>query len=132
METSSIQNIFSLKGKTALVTGASRGLGQAIAVGLAQAGADVICCSSRIGGTDETAALIEQHGQKAYCLAADLSQPEAVRTLVTQAYEKVNCIDVLVNNGGTIARHPAAEFPLDEWNKAVSYTHLTLPTICSV
>ena len=54
MATGSVQNIFSLKGKTALVTGASRGLGQAIAVGLAQAGADVICCSSKIGGTDET------------------------------------------------------------------------------
>lgn len=119
METGSIQNIFSLKGKTALVTGASRGLGQAIAVGLAQAGADVICCSSRIGGTDETAALIEQHGQKPYCLAADLSQPEAVRKLVEQAYDQVKSIDVLVNNGGTIARHPAVDFPLDEWNKVI-------------
>jgi len=119
METGSIQNIFSLKGKTALVTGASRGLGQAIAVGLAQAGADVICCSSRIGGADETAKLIEQYGQKSYCLAADLSQPEAVRKLVEQAYDQVNSIDVLVNNGGTIARHPAVDFPLDEWNKVI-------------
>jgi len=115
----SVQNIFSLKGKTALVTGASRGLGQAIAVGLAQAGADVICCSSRIGGTDETAALIEQQGQKAFCLAADLSQADAVRDLVSKAYDKVNNIDVLVNNGGTIARYPAVDFPLDEWNKVI-------------
>jgi 2-deoxy-D-gluconate 3-dehydrogenase len=115
----SVQNIFSLKGKTALVTGASRGLGQAIAVGLAQAGADVICCSSRIGGTNETAALIEQQGQKAYCLAADLSQADAVRDLVHKAYDKVNNIDVLVNNGGTIARYPAVDFPLDEWNKVI-------------
>ena len=56
-------NIFSLTGKTALVTGASRGLGQAIAIGLAQAGADVICCSSSDGGVDETAELVREAGQ---------------------------------------------------------------------
>jgi len=112
-------NIFSLTGKTALVTGASRGLGQAIAIGLAQAGADVICCSSRTGGVDETADLVRETGQKAYTLAADLSDPEAVKNLVEQAYHLVPNIDVLVNNGGTIARHPAVDFPLDEWNKVI-------------
>ncbi|KGJ88293.1 MULTISPECIES: 2-dehydro-3-deoxy-D-gluconate 5-dehydrogenase KduD [Colwelliaceae] len=119
MSTNSDKNIFSLEGKTALVTGASRGLGQAIAVGLAQAGADVICCSSREGGVDETAVLIRALGRKAYTLAADLSKPEAVRSLVEQAYAKVNSIDVLVNNGGTIARHPAVDFPLDEWQQVI-------------
>ena len=113
------KNIFSLTGKTALVTGASRGLGQAIAVGLAQAGADVICSSSREGGVDQTAALIRETGQKAYTIAADLSKPEAVRNLVEQAYKLVPNVDVLVNNGGTIARHPAVDFPLDEWNKVI-------------
>ncbi len=113
------KNIFSLTGKTALVTGASRGLGQAIAVGLAQAGADVICSSSREGGVDQTAALIRETGQKAYTIAADLSKPEAVRNLVEQAYKLVSNVDVLVNNGGTIARHPAVDFPLDEWNNVI-------------
>ena len=119
MSTYKDENIFSLEGKTALVTGASRGLGQAIALGLAQAGADVICCSSQKGGCDETAALIEQLGRKAYCLSGDLSQAETVHSLVSQAYEKVKNIDVLVNNGGTIARYPAKDFPLDEWNKVI-------------
>jgi len=112
-------NLFSLKGKTALVTGASRGLGQAIALGLAQAGADVICCSSREGGTDTTASMIRDTGQKAYTLSADLADSDSVKNLIKQAYQLVDNIDVLVNNGGTIARHPAVEFPLDEWNKVI-------------
>ena len=113
------QNIFSLTGKTALVTGASRGLGQAIAIGLGQAGADVICSSSREGGVDKTATLVRETGQKAYTIAADLSKPDAIRQLVEQAYNLVPNVDVLVNNGGTIARHPAVDFPLDEWNKVI-------------
>lgn len=119
MNIDSDQNIFSMKGKVALVTGASRGLGQSIAVGFARAGADVICCSSRQGGTDETAKLITEQGQKAYCLAADLSSLDEVRQLVEQAYVQVNNIDILVNNGGTIVRHPAIDFPLDEWQQVI-------------
>ena len=113
------KSIFSLSGKTALVTGASRGLGQAIAVGLAQAGADVICSSSKEGGVDETVDLVRETGQKAYSIAADLSKPDAVKNLVEQAFALSPNIDVLVNNGGTIARHPAVDFPLDEWNQVI-------------
>ncbi len=110
---------FSLAGKTALVTGASRGLGQAIALGLAKAGATVICCASRVGGTDATEALIKETGGVAHGLAADLSDEAAVTKLYQDAVAITGQIDVLVNNGGTISRFPAHEYPMEEFRKVI-------------
>jgi 2-deoxy-D-gluconate 3-dehydrogenase len=111
--------LFSLTGKVALVTGASRGLGQAMAIGLAQAGADVICSSSSAGGTDETRALINDLGRNAYEVVADLADAESVTRLAEQALAITGKVDVLVNNGGTIERFPAVDFPLDAWKKVI-------------
>lgn len=111
--------LFSLSGKVALVTGASRGLGQAIALGMAKAGATVICCASRKGGTDATEALIEEIGGTAYGLAADLSDEAEVARLYQEAVAITGQIDVLVNNGGTISRFPAHEYPMDEFRKVI-------------
>ncbi len=108
-------SIFSLEGKHALVTGASRGLGRALAVALAGAGADVVCASSRRSGTDETAAAIEALGRRAWQVEADLSQPAAAAVLAEEAEAHAGRIDILVNNAGTIRRHPATEFPLQDW-----------------
>lgn len=112
-------NLFSLKNKVALVTGASRGLGQAIAIGLAQAGATVICSSSRKGGTSKTLKAIKKIGGKGIGIAADLSQRESVEKLYRKAIKKTKKIDILVNNGGTIARFPAVAFPADEWDRVI-------------
>jgi 2-deoxy-D-gluconate 3-dehydrogenase len=76
---------FSLEGKTALVTGASRGLGRAIAVGLAEAGADVVCASTRRAGTDETAAAIRALGRRAWQVEADLADRAAVAAMADEA-----------------------------------------------
>lgn len=113
------QALFSLKGKVALVTGASRGLGRAIAIGLAQAGAEVICSSSKPGGSAETEAEISALGGKAHGIAANLSDPAQVSSLAEQAYAISGRLDVLVNNGGTISRFPAAQYPLTEWQKVI-------------
>ncbi|MCB0641648.1 MAG: SDR family NAD(P)-dependent oxidoreductase, partial [Phaeodactylibacter sp.] len=78
-------NAFSLTNKNAVVTGASRGLGQAIAIALAEAGAYVLCCSSRPGGTDATLREIEARGGKAIGLHADLSDREAVKRMYDAA-----------------------------------------------
>ncbi|HYH79083.1 MAG TPA: 2-dehydro-3-deoxy-D-gluconate 5-dehydrogenase KduD [Longimicrobium sp.] len=107
---------FSLEGKTALVTGASRGLGRAIAVGLAAAGADVVCASTRRAGTDETAAEIRALGRRAWQVEADLADRAAVVAMAEEAEREAGRIDILVNNGGTIRRHPAADFPMDDWD----------------
>lgn len=112
-------SLFSIKNKVALVTGASRGLGQAIAIGLAKAGATVICSSSRKGGTDKTLKAIKKTGGKGIGIAADLSKRKSVLKLYEKAVAKTGQIDILVNNGGTIARFPAVDFPADEWDRVI-------------
>lgn len=107
---------FSLAGRTALVTGASRGLGRAIAVGLAAAGADVVCHATSRAGTDETAAQVRALGRRAWQLAADLSDRDAVVALAKSAEAEAGAIDVLVNNAGTIRRHPATDYPIEDWD----------------
>lgn len=111
---------FSLDGKTALVTGASRGIGQALAIALSSCGAFVICASSRPGGCDETLAKIRKGGNEGASLYADLADPEAVKNLARQALEFNGCIDILLNNGGTIFRAPATDFPFSEWKNVMS------------
>jgi 2-dehydro-3-deoxy-D-gluconate 5-dehydrogenase len=112
-------SIFSLEGKRALVTGASRGLGRGIAEALAAAGADVVCASSRVSGTVATAAAVRAHGRSAWQLEADLSDPAAAASLADEAERVAGPIDILVNNAGTIRRHPAVEYPLAEWEQVV-------------
>ena len=112
-------SLFSVKNKVALVTGASRGLGQAIAIGLAKAGATVICSSSRKGGTDKTLEAIKKAGGKGIGIAANLSKRKSVVKLYEKAIAKAGRIDVLVNNGGTIARFPAVDFPENEWDRVI-------------
>ncbi|MGQ8365515.1 2-dehydro-3-deoxy-D-gluconate 5-dehydrogenase KduD [Glaciecola sp. 1036] len=111
--------MFSLEGKVALVTGASRGLGQAIAVGLAEAGAYVICASSAPGGCDKTLELIKSKGGDATTLSANLADEHAVSKLAEDAIAVKGKVDILVNNGGTISRFPAAEYPMDEFKHVI-------------
>lgn len=108
-------NLFSLEGKTALVTGASRGLGRSLAEALAEAGADVVCTSTRPEGTDDTAAAIRARGRRAWQVAADLSDHDVVLDMALQVEQQAGAVDVLVNNAGTIRRHPAVAFPVDDW-----------------
>jgi 2-deoxy-D-gluconate 3-dehydrogenase len=107
---------FSLAGRTALVTGASRGLGRAIAVGLAEAGADVVCTSTTRDGTDETAAAVRALGRRAWQVAADFGDRDAVLRAVDAAEHEAGAIDVLVNNAGTIRRTPAVDYTLEDWD----------------
>lgn len=87
-----------------------------MAEALARSGADVVCASSQAGGTDETAERIRQAGRKVWQIAADLSNRDEVRRLVEAAEEQAGPIHILVNNAGAIRRHPAAEFPLSDWD----------------
>ncbi|SDI33146.1 2-deoxy-D-gluconate 3-dehydrogenase [Alteribacillus bidgolensis] len=114
-----IESLFSLKGKVALVTGSSRGLGQGIAVGLAKAGADIIGVSSGNGKSD-TKELVEGSGSKYYELTADLTDPEAAKQLASQATLLTGNVDILVNNAGIIRRNPVTEHSDEDWESVIN------------
>lgn len=113
------ETLFSVQGKVVLVTGASRGIGQALAIGFAKAGAQLILASSRVGGTADTEAAIKEVGGQAVSLAADLSDLQAVEKLAEEALSAYGKVDVLVNNGGTISRFPATDYPINEFEKVI-------------
>jgi len=109
-----VHDPFSLAGKRALVTGASRGLGRAMAEALAAAGADIACVDRN--ATDDAAAAVRATGRSAWQLAADLSDRGAILRLAGEVERDVGEIDILVNNAGTIRRAPATEYSLDDWD----------------
>ena len=109
---------FKLDGKTALVTGARRGIGRAIALALAEAGADIIGVSQS-GEMPQTAADVENTGKKFVSYACDFSDRKALYAFIDTVGKDFSQIDILVNNAGTILRKPAAEHPDDYWDKVV-------------
>lgn len=114
---------FSLKGKTALVTGSSRGLGAAIAVALAEAGANVAVNGSRTI-PQSTRDLVNKAGRESLGLVGDVSDAAACISLVEEVVAHFGRIDILVNNAGIIRRAPAIEHSEEDW-KAVIDTDLT-------
>ncbi len=108
--------LFSLEERRALVTGASRGLGRAMAVALAEAGADVVCASSQRGGSEATAAAIRALGKNGWEVHADLSDRHAVLAMADEVERAAGQIDILVNNAGIIRRLPALEHSEEDWD----------------
>jgi 2-deoxy-D-gluconate 3-dehydrogenase len=112
---------FSLKGKKALVTGCNKGIGKAMALGLAEAGADIIGVSGslELSGSDiekEVTAL----GRSFKAYAADLSDRDALYKFIEKVNAENPVIDILINNAGMILRKPAAEHPDEYWDKVLS------------
>jgi 2-deoxy-D-gluconate 3-dehydrogenase len=106
---------FKLDGKVGFVTGSSSGIGQAIAFGLAEAGATVICHASKSGGASETVSLIEKLGKKSAEVAGDMSDKSVPSRLIAEIIEKFGRLDILINNAGTIRRSPAVDFSEEDW-----------------
>jgi 2-dehydro-3-deoxy-D-gluconate 5-dehydrogenase len=115
----STQGPFDLTGKTAVVTGARRGIGMAMAVALAEAGADIIGVSANL---ESEGSAIEQRitslGRRFTAMRADFADRTAVHELAANL-KATGPIDILVNNGGTIARTPAAQHPDDMWDQVI-------------
>lgn len=109
-----ILNDFKLDGKVALVTGASAGLGAAIAIAFAEAGADV-ACHGNSRAPDTTCELIIKTGRQAFAIRGDLRDPRVPHTLVEETLRRFSRIDILVNNAGTIRRAPAVEYSDEDW-----------------
>jgi len=106
---------FSLAGKTALITGASRGIGKAIAAAIGQAGADVACHSRNAGDAREAAAAVMEAGQRSVEVAGDMSDASVPSRLIEEVVEEFGRIDILVNNAGMIRRAPAVEYAEEDW-----------------
>src|SRR6266436_2119170 len=105
---------FKLEGQVALVTGASTGLGAAIAIALAEAGANV-ACHGNTHAPDSTSETITGIGRGAFALSGDLSDPKTPRKLIDDAIAHFGRLDILVNNAGTIRRAPATEYSEEDW-----------------
>jgi 3-oxoacyl-[acyl-carrier protein] reductase len=108
------------EGKVALVTGAAHGIGEAIALKLAQEGADVVVADVDLEGAQQVAQEIEGLGRKAKAIQADVSQREAVQRLVSEAVSLFGKIDILVNNAGIIRRGTFVEHSPQDWEKVLS------------
>ena len=108
-------NFFRLDGKVAIVTGGNTGLGQAYAVALAKAGADLVI-PTYDNNWDETRELIEKEGKKVVFVQGDLTKKEDRAKVVEAAMNEYGKIDVLINNAGTIRRTPLLEYKEEDWN----------------
>jgi NAD(P)-dependent dehydrogenase (short-subunit alcohol dehydrogenase family) len=115
--------LFDLTGKVALVTGASRGLGQCFAGALASAGADLVVTARKKDDCEAFAATVRQGGRRVVCLSLDVREEASILRMAESAHEAFGRIDVLVNNAGCNVRKAALDVTWDDWN-AVLDTNL--------
>ncbi|PKN18072.1 MAG: gluconate 5-dehydrogenase [Deltaproteobacteria bacterium HGW-Deltaproteobacteria-6] len=113
-----LTDMFSLKGKVALITGGGRGIGKFIATGLAEAGADIILTSRKLKNLEATAKELEAEFKvKALAIASDMAKEETIDAMLAEAVAKLGHIDILVNNAGATWGAPTLEFPLEKWDQ---------------
>lgn len=113
-----ILDAFNLAGKVAIVTGCDTGLGQGMTLGLAQAGCDIVGVNRKI--PEETAVKVKALGRRFMAIQADLSQQDAIETIVTKAVAEMGRVDILVNNAGTIRREDALSFSEKNWDDVMN------------
>lgn len=119
-----MQDLFDLKGRVAVVTGGSRGLGLEMAEALGEAGAKVAINARRQPWLEQAAGHLQAEGVDCLAVQADVSQPEQVEVLISRVLERFGRIDILVNNAGTVWGAPVLEMPLQRWQQVLD-TNLT-------
>ncbi len=109
-----------LSDEVVMITGASRGLGRALAAACAEAGARLVLCARGAGGLDRTTETLRDRGAEVVARPADVTDPEAVRRLVAEAGERLGAVTVLINNASVLGeRVPLRDYPLDEWRRVM-------------
>jgi len=114
-----MENLLNLKGKVAIVTGASSGIGRATAIFLAKAGADVVLAARRIEKLEEVTKEIEEMGQKALPIKVDVTEKQDIEKMVSETIKKFGKIDILVNNAGVLDSKNFLEIDDESWNKVL-------------
>ena len=114
----------SLDGKTAVVIGGTSGIGRAIAHGMAEAGADVVCTSRRLEQVEAAAAEIESIGRRSFRVTSDVSDKSSLESLLAECTDEFGKVDILVNSAGRTKRTPTLELDEAEWD-AIIETNLT-------
>ena len=115
-----VQQLFNLEGKTALVTGGSRGLGLQLAHALGEAGARIMLSSRKADDLEEATADLQAAGIDARWIAADCAREEDIRKLADQTLERMGEVDILVNNAGAAWGAPAEDHPVEGWDKVMN------------
>ncbi len=118
--TRNVQQLFDLSGKTALVTGGSRGLGLQMAHALGEAGAKIVLSSRKAGDLEEAAAELQAAGIDARWIAADCANEADIQRLVDETLQRVGDVDILVNNAGASWGAPAEDHPTAAWDKVMN------------
>ncbi len=124
MKSKHVLELFRLDGKVAIVTGSARGLGQAIAQGLAEAGADIALVD--VLPLEESVKKIKELGRKAIPITADLSHLDSIETITSTTVKELGKIDILVNNAGIIRRAPFVEFTEKDWDAVIQINQKAL------
>ena len=117
-------NLLSLDGKVAVVTGGTSGIGRAMSLGLAEAGANVVATARRPQQVEETAAAIEKLGRKTLRIASDVCDRKSLETLLAETVKSLGKVDILINCAGRIKRTPTISVTEEEWNGILD-TNLT-------
>ena len=127
-----ILDSFNLKGKNALVTGSRAGLGAGMAIGLAQAGANVVVHGPTSDGIEEVCAAMRAAGSKAVPALADVADADACAKLVDLTVRELGSIDILINNAGIIRRTPAVDYSAQDWSDVIEINLNAVFRLCQL
>ncbi len=119
-----VKQLFDLKGRVAIVTGGSIGLGRQMAEGLAEMGADLVLCARKVERCEQAAAELKTLGVRTLAVACDVKKPADVQQVVNATLAQFGRIDILINNAGVSWGAPVEEMLLEQWNKVIE-TNLT-------
>ena len=125
-------NLFDLSGKTAVIVGGTSGIGLAMAIGLAKAGADVVATSRRAEQVEEAAKSVEAAGSRTLRMTSDVSNRGSLEKLCAGTIEAFGKVDILINCAGKIKRAPTVDFPEDEWQSIMDTNVLGTLRACQI